>query len=346
MFQDIAIEDLSALRQAGSLVTIDVRSPSEYADATIPGSLNIPLFNDEERAEIGTIYKQVSVQAAKERGLEIASAKLPAFIKEFSQIPGKKAVFCWRGGMRSKTSATVLDLMGIRTYRIEGGYRAYRQWVVSRLEELELTAPAYVLHGNTGTGKTAILRKLQEQSYPVLDIEHLAGHRGSIFGNIGMKSHNQKTFDALFSDELIRLESAPYFLMEAESKRVGKVVLPEKLVAKKEAGKHIWLELPLEARVSNLINDYKPWEHQEACLQSFRLIKSRIHTPIAAEIEWALKHEEYRMAIELLLIHYYDQRYSHSNTSYDLENRSVIKASSVDEAVLAIRELLEGESKK
>ncbi|SEO94512.1 tRNA 2-selenouridine(34) synthase MnmH [Paenibacillus sp. OV219] len=342
MFQDIAIEELSALRQTGSIVTIDVRSPSEYADATIPGSLNIPLFNDEERAEIGTIYKQVSVHAAKERGLEIASAKLPAFIKAFSQIPGKKAVFCWRGGMRSKTSATVLDLMGIRIYRIEGGYRAYRQWVVSRMDEFELAPLAYVLHGNTGTGKTAILRKLQEQSYPVLDIERLAGHRGSIFGNIGLISHNQKTFDAQLSDELIRLESVPYFLMEAESKRVGKIVLPGGLVKKKEEGKHIWLELPLEARVTNLLEEYKPWEHQEACIQSFRLIKSRMHTPIAAEIEWALKHEEYRMAIELLLVHYYDQRYSHSNSAYELDDRIVIKAASVDEAVVEIQQLLGG----
>ncbi|REE94591.1 tRNA 2-selenouridine synthase [Paenibacillus taihuensis] len=344
MFQDIAIEDLSALRQAGSLVTIDVRSPSEYADASIPGSLNIPLFNDEERAEIGTIYKQVSVQAAKERGLEIVSAKLPAFIKTFAQIPGKRAVFCWRGGMRSKTSATVLDLMGIRTYRLEGGYRAYRQWVVSRLEQMELTPPAFVLHGNTGTGKTAILRKLHEHSYPVLDIERLAGHRGSIFGNIGLKSHNQKTFDALMSDELDRLEHAPYFLMEAESKRVGKIVMPDRLVAKKEEGKHIWLELPLEARVTHLLEDYQPWEHQEECLQSFRLIKARIHTPIAAEIEWALQHEEYRMAIELLLVYYYDQRYAHSDTSYDMDNRTVIKAGSVEEAVTEIQQLLGGVS--
>lgn len=342
MFQDIAIEDLTALREAGNLVTIDVRSPSEYADATIPGSLNIPLFNDEERAEIGTIYKQVSVQAAKERGLEIVSAKLPSFIKAFALIPGKKAVFCWRGGMRSRTSATVLDLMGIRTNRIEGGYRAYRQWVVSRLEEFELAPPAWVLHGNTGTGKTAILRKLHELSYPVLDIERLAGHRGSIFGNIGLKAHNQKTFDGLLVDELSRLGQAPYFLMEAESKRVGKVVLPDRLVAKKEEGKHIWLELPLEARVSHLLEDYQPWDHQEACLQSFRLIKARIHTPIAAEIEWALQHEEYRMAIELLLIHYYDQRYAHSDTSYDADNRTVIKAGSVDEAVAEIQQLLGG----
>jgi tRNA 2-selenouridine synthase len=126
LFQDISIEELLELQHKKELVLIDVRSPSEYSDATIPGSLNIPLFNDTERAEIGTLYKQVSVQAAKEKGLEIVSAKLPAFIKTFEQTAGQKTVFCWRGGMRSKTTATVLSLMGIRVYRISGGIRAYR----------------------------------------------------------------------------------------------------------------------------------------------------------------------------------------------------------------------------
>lgn len=151
MFQDIPINELLALKSQGELTVIDVRSPSEYKEATIPGSMNIPFFNDEERAEVGTLYKQVSPQAAKERGLEIVSAKLPAFVKEFSKIEGKKAVFCWRGGMRSKTSATVLSLMGIKALRLEGGYRSYRHWVVEQLESMELKQEAYVLNGNTGS---------------------------------------------------------------------------------------------------------------------------------------------------------------------------------------------------
>ena len=118
MFQDIEVEELLALREQKDITIIDVRSDSEYADSTIPGSLNIPLFDDAERAEVGTIYKQVSVQAAKDKGLELVSAKLPAFIKSFEQIRGPKAVFCWRGGMRSRTTATVLSLMGIRVYRL------------------------------------------------------------------------------------------------------------------------------------------------------------------------------------------------------------------------------------
>jgi tRNA 2-selenouridine synthase len=339
MFHDITLDELSDLRQKKELLTIDVRSPSEFEDATIPGSLNIPLFNDDERAEVGTLYTQVNVQAAKDRGLEIVSAKLPAFIKQFSQIPGNKAVFCWRGGMRSKTVATVLSLMGIHVYRLEGGFRAHRQGVIKALNELVITPQAIVLHGNTGSGKTAILHILKEQGYPILDLEALAGHRGSAFGNIGLKAHNQKKFDALLIDELSAYQHSPYILLEAESKRIGKVVLPDQLVQKKEEGYQIWLDLPIEARVQNILDDYCPWEHQEECMKSFLQIKSRIHIPIAAEIEMSLKSEKYDRAIELLLIHYYDQRYAHSS-SVNSEIRSVVTAISVEEAAKQIEKLI------
>jgi tRNA 2-selenouridine synthase len=340
MFQDLSLDELSELRQKKELVTIDVRSPSEYQDATIPGSLNIPLFDDDERAEIGTLYTQVSAQAAKERGLEIVSAKLPSFIKQFSHIPGKKAVFCWRGGMRSKTTATVLSLMGIHVYRLEGGFRAHRKGVIKALDELIVTPPAIVFHGNTGSGKTTILRILRERGYPVLDFEEMAGHRGSVFGNIGLTPHNQKKFDALLIDELVSKEHSPYLLFEAESKRIGKVVLPDPLVQKKEEGHQIWLELPLAARVQNILNDYRPWDHQDECYKSFLQIKSRIHTPIAAEIEQSLKDEKFDRAVELLLVYYYDQRYAHTSASNISVNKSVVRAQSVDEAVDVIEQLL------
>lgn len=222
MFQDITLEELRVLKNKKQITVIDVRSPSEYKDATLPDSLNIPFFDDEERAEVGTLYKQTSVQAAKERGLEIAAAKLPSFVKEFAAIQGDKAVFCWRGGMRSRTTATVLSLMDIHAYRLIGGYKAYRKWVLDELESYEFKAKPYVIHGNTGTGKTNLLHRLKAQSYPVLDLEGMAGHRGSIFGEIGLHANNQKTFDSLLMEELIKLGDAPYVLFEAESKRLGR----------------------------------------------------------------------------------------------------------------------------
>jgi tRNA 2-selenouridine synthase len=339
LFQDITIEELFMLSKKKEMVLIDVRSPSEFENATIPGSLNIPLFDDAERAEIGTIYKQVSVQAAKERGLEIVSAKLPAFVKSFEQIQGEKAVFCWRGGMRSKTTATVLSLMGIHVYRLAGGFRAYRKWVVDRLESLEFMPYVYVINGNTGTGKTVILQRLREEGYPALDLEEMAGHRGSIFGHIGRKANNQKTFDSLLVTELLNLQDRPYILLEGESKRIGKVVLPDFIVNKKEAGTHLFIQMPVEERVRHIIEDYRPWDHKEEVMEAFKRLKNRIHTPAAKEIETALRQNHYEQAVRLLSEYYYDPRYEHAIKQYEKEP-IVIKAQNIKEAVDAIKEYL------
>jgi tRNA 2-selenouridine synthase len=134
MFQDITVAELLELQAKKEIALIDVRSPSEFKDSTIPGSVNIPLFDDLERAQVGTLYKQESVDAAKDKGLEIVSGKLPAFIKAIDQAgAGRKAVFCWRGGMRSKTSATLASLMGLRMYRVNGGFRFGGDGAASRL---------------------------------------------------------------------------------------------------------------------------------------------------------------------------------------------------------------------
>ncbi|WP_422657408.1 tRNA 2-selenouridine(34) synthase MnmH [Paenibacillus sp. EC2-1] len=340
MFQDISVEELLKLQKDKQFSLIDVRSPSEFKESTIPGSYNIPVFNDEERAEIGTLYKQVSVDAAKERGLEIMSAKLPAFVKEFKQLEGNKVVFCWRGGMRSRTAATVLSLMDVHVYRIHGGIKAYRKLVVDTLNQTRLNAEALVLHGFTGTGKTAILQQLQKEGYPVLDLEGLSGHRGSIFGHIGLNSHNQKTFDSLLFEQLREIGEAPYVLFEAESKRIGKVVLPDFLIEKKEEGLAIVIDMPIEERVTQIMNDYRPAEYKDEYIQAFNRIKDRIHTPIAAEIGRHLSEDRFPEAIHLLLTHYYDPKYDHSSRHYDESKQLVVHVRSTTEGVQAVKELV------
>src|SRR5699024_4547395 len=131
--------------------------------------------------------------------LAIFSKKLPDFIDEFRKIDAQITVFCWRGGMRSKTAMTVLELMGIRSSRISGGIHTYRQWVIARLQE-PITPKLLVLNGYTGSGKTKILHKLMEDGCPVIDLEEMAGHRGSIFGQIGVQPNNQKKFELLVAD--------------------------------------------------------------------------------------------------------------------------------------------------
>lgn len=345
MFQDITLEELRELKNKKRITVIDVRSPSEYKDATLPESLNIPFFDDAERAEVGTLYKQTSVQAAKERGLEIAAAKLPTFVKQFADIEGDKAVFCWRGGMRSRTTATVLSLMDIHAYRLIGGYKAYRKWVLDGLENYEFKPKSYVIHGNTGTGKTELLHRLKVKGHPVLDLEGMAGHRGSIFGQIGLHANNQKTFDSLLFEELILLEDSPYVLFEAESKKIGKVVMPEFLTEQKERGTQIWIEMPMQARVQQILKDYQPKEHKEECISAFRRIKSRIHIPIAAEIERCLQEELFEKAVALLLEYYYDPKYNYTSTQYDDIEKVTFTVNNLDEAEAAVCSFLKDQKR-
>lgn len=339
MFQDITVQELLELQKKGEIKVIDVRSPAEHEEFAIPGSVNIPFFTNEERAEIGTIYKQVSIQAAKERGLEIMAAKLPSFVKQFAAVKGRKAVYCWRGGMRSKTTATVLDLMNIHVYRLQGGIRAYRRWVVETLESFELKPACVVINGYTGSGKTAILRKLAEEGYPVVDLEWMAGHRGSIFGQIGLTPNNQKTFESMLLLKLLEYQDKPYIVMEAESKRIGRCVMPEFLVEGKEKGMQLFLDMPRQERINYIIDDYKPHLYKQACIEAFENIKRRIHTPIAAEIEQHLLLNRFPEAVGLLLDHYYDPRYRHAGIQYSNEP-VVCQASNADDAVRQIKEHL------
>lgn len=340
MFQDISIEELLEQHEAGVIQLIDVRSPGEFAEYTIKDAVNIPFFDDEERREIGTLYKQVSVHSAKQRGLEIISSKLPAFVKRFADVPGRKAVFCWRGGMRSRTTATILSLMDIHVYRLTGGIRAYRQWVVSKLDNFEFKPKCVVISGHTGSGKTEILHRLAKQGYPVIDLEGLAGHRGSIFGGIGLQPNNQKVFETHLLHELLRANEAPFVLIEGESKRIGKAVLPPFLVEAKAQGIQLQIEMPTEERVRNIIRDYDPSHNKDACLAAFRHIQKRIHTPIAAQIEQSLKEDWFEEAVERLLQYYYDPRYDYSGQQYE-QPPILCKAGNVDEAVDQIKAVLQ-----
>lgn len=332
MFRDISLTDLLIAHDKGEHTFVDVRSPKEFKESTIPGSINIPIFNDEERAEVGTIYKKIGADEAKVRGLAIFSGKLPAFIATFNEIETPITVFCWRGGMRSKTAATVLDLMGIHAKRLNGGIRSYRQWVVHELEDKKFLPKLFVLNGFTGSGKTLILKKLYAEGYPVIDLEGMAGHRGSIFGQIGLEPSNQKKFDSLLLKEVSRYENEPFVFIEGESRRIGKVSLPEFLNDKKEKGMQLFINIPIEVRVQNILDDYKPWESSMPFKEAFQMIKKRIHTPIARQIESDLDTGDFASATKLLLEYYYDPKYKHSSEQYTDEQKIQIDAVDVEDA--------------
>lgn len=321
---DISVEELFIKE---NLIPVDVRSPGEFLEGTIPGAVNIPLFGDIERKEIGTIYKQVGPEQAKWRAMEIVSPAIPALlsqIKELNKDGTIPVLFCWRGGMRSKAVATFGEFSGVKAYRIEGGYRAYRQYILEQIPSL-IPDHTVVLHGMTGVGKTEILLKLQERGYPVLDLEGIAAHKGSIFGAIGPsdKSNNQKTFDSLLFSRLFELKGSPFVMVEAESKRIGKVSQPEELLIKKVGGFHFYLDASLLTRVERIYKDYVEPFYQDDwfynfVLGKFEVMQKRIKNPdVKAAIGESLEKKNFKDFIKLLLEYYYDPRYHHKQSEYE-----------------------------
>lgn len=324
---------------------IDVRSPSEYAESTIPGSINVPLFTDAERAQVGTMYKQESVETARSLGLTLFGAKLSSLVEEVQAVSGERtaAVFCWRGGMRSKSVASLLELMGVPVVRLQDGYRAYRQYITEKLSELTPASlpTLLVIHGMTGVGKTMLLHKLQEQGLPVLDLEGFARHRGSVFGGIGLDPANQRQFDSLLWDALYRLRAAPMLLVEAESKRIGRVSMPDGLHDAKLAGINIEVTASLPVRVERTLLQYK-LDDQEVFAAEITHALGRIEKRFSPDLRKRcfahLEARDYKALFAALLAEYYDPRYQHAMLQYE---RPFLKvdAEHLDDAVEEIKRI-------
>lgn len=346
--QEVTVEQL-LLKGYGNLV--DVRSPGEFARESIPGAVNIPLFSDHERAMVGTMYKREGQAAAQWLGMQIVSPKMEALMEAIRQREADQGepptIFCWRGGMRSRAMATFATFAGLRVRRLHGGYRAYRQHVLETIEPYELHVPIYLLHGMTGVGKTELLARLERKGLPVIDLERMAGHRGSVFGHIGKgKPANQKMFDARLFETLRRHQDAPFFVMEAESKRIGNAIVPSFLMQAKEQAVHIQLTAPLEVRVQRIYDEYVTpfsWrsDFTEKVEQAYSSIARRMPTEQAALLREALRVKDYRSAIASLLVYYYDPRYENKQSAYVKQMQYQLEAIDLEETGKKIQSLIE-----
>jgi tRNA 2-selenouridine synthase len=235
----------------------DVRSESEYAHAHIPGALSLPIFTDSERAEIGTMYKQVSKETAIELGFRFFGPKLNEYILKAQSHGIQKdstiLIHCWRGGMRSEAMAWVMNFYGFQALTLEGGYKAYRNHVLSTFERL---LPAFVIGGYTGSGKTEILHELHSMHEPIIDLEGIAYHRGSSFGSIGCP---EQTSQEYFENRLAMSypsESIDHLWIEDESRKIGKNIVPQTLHGIIRSSPIIFLDIPREARLNWLVEQY------------------------------------------------------------------------------------------
>jgi len=227
-----ATELLARLDEFGAI--IDVRSPSEFTDDRVPGALNWPVLDDAERAQIGTQYAQVSPFAAKKFGAVLVARNIAAHVeREVLDKPKdwRPLVYCWRGGTRSGALASVLDHIGFRVHRLEGGYQAYRRAVLDTLESLPQRYRYRVICGTTGSGKSRLLRQLQAAGAQVLDLEALANHRGSVLGLVpGERQPGQKQFESRVWDALRRFDPKRPVFVESESRKVGDLRVPPALI--------------------------------------------------------------------------------------------------------------------
>lgn len=270
----------AAARQDSTLVTvaqlaqfdevIDVRSEAEFAEDHVPGAVNCPVLHNTERARIGTIYKQVSAFDAKKIGAALVSRNIARHLEaSFADRPRswRPLVYCWRGGSRSGALAHVLQQVGWRVGRLDGGYKAYRRAVIVDLHERPSQFQWRVICGLTGSGKSRLLRALAECGPQVLDLEALAAHRGSVLGNLpDAPQPSQKMFESLVWAGLRKFDTARPVWVEAESKKIGGVRVPETLIAAMWNGECIRLEAPVTLRVAMLTEEYQHFVADPALL--------------------------------------------------------------------------------
>jgi len=330
----IKIEEF--LRLALQIPVLDVRSPGEYNHANIPGAYNLPLFTDEERKIVGTAYIQEGREKAIKIGLDYFGGKMRKMVEEVEEIVStckskisndspcavnSVLVHCWRGGMRSAGVAWLLDLYGFKVYTLSGGYKSFRNWV---LQQFKKRYPLLVLGGYTGSGKTQILQELLKAGHPVIDLEGIAGHKGSAFGGLGEpKQPTQEMFENKLALALHSLsdEKDGYIWIEDESQRIGSVNLPNELHKNMQQSPVYFLDIPFEQRLNYITEEYGKFKKEELVAAIMRIQKRLGGLNTKNAINYLLE-DDFKGSFGILL-NYYDKYYERSLTERNNKGRLV-----------------------
>jgi tRNA 2-selenouridine synthase len=302
------------LRAPGIL--LDVRSPAEFAQGHIPGALSFPLFNDDERSQVGICYKQQGRNAAVELGFAIAGPKFAGFIAQARKMEGDRPIrlHCWRGGMRSEAVAWVLETAGMEVSLLVGGYKVFRNWALS---QFYISKPIAILGGMTGTGKTDALVALAAQGVQVLDLEKLASHRGSSYGGIGLPPQpSTEQFENFIAVDWSKFHPQQTVWIEAESKRIGTCRVPEALFQQMEQAPVIEITRSRAERLAKLVQLYGAMDVAELIAATER-IRKRLGGLKTQQVVDLLHQNQIGEAFDVVL-DYYDKAYT-----YDLQRRKV-----------------------
>lgn len=349
MINKVSIEDI--LKMKNTLI-IDVRSPGEYEDGSVYEAINMPILGDDERALVGTVYRQECKDKAIKMGIEYASKKLSdiydllkIYAKEYDNI----VFVCFRGGMRSKSVCSFANMMGIKNvFQLDGGYKAYRNFVVDFLNHDILEYDFIMLHGLTGVGKTHILEKLAKRKSSILNLEELASNSGSVFGNImyNKKLPTQKNFDSAIFHALYGLEDKRVYV-ESESKRIGNVIIVNSIFDKIMSDMHILIKTNIDNRVKNIKLDYINGikENDEKLKEAIEHLRKRLGNKKIEELLFQIDNKEYEKVIKYLVFDYYDPLYKYSIDKFDNYHLEVYYED-MNEAVDEIIKFVDNSTKK
>ena len=345
-----AAEVLSCLHDYDSI--IDVRSESEFALDHLPGAINCPVLNDDERQEVGTLYKRTGAFEAKKIGAALVAHNIAVHLKQtFANKPRdwKPLIYCWRGGNRSGAMAHILAKIGWPAIQLEGGYREYRRHVLDQLDIVPLALTFRVICGTTGSGKSRLLTSLAKEGAQVLDLEQLAEHRGSVLGGLpNADQPSQKMFESRIWQTLRGFTSARSVFVESESRKIGNLRVPEKLMEKMRASECIHLQTSTANRVALLIEDYPHLVTNAEMLmgQLEHLLALHGHEKIRAWRTLAEAGQMAQLVEELLRVHY-DPAYLRSIEknfgAYARAQSLVLESISSAAFDSATRQLLDGE---
>ena len=298
------------LKEAGKRVILDVRSPAEYEKGHIPGAHSFPLFTDEERAVVGTLYSKSGREAAYFAGLDIVGPKMSAFVKKALRLAPKHKllIHCWRGGMRSASMAWLLQSAGFDVMLLEGGYKKYRSYI---RESFNIPVKMLVLSGMTGCGKTDILHEIRKQGAQMLDLEGVANHKGSDFGHLGQNPQpSTEQFENDLADIWRTFDFSKPVWIEDESRNVGGVSIPDPLYALMTKATVIRIDFPKEYRIKRLVTEYAGIDDAEIASSLQKIKEALGHKKVQDLLELLTGQQYYDFADRIL--DYYDESYDYS----------------------------------
>ncbi len=307
------------LAASGSMPVVDVRSPAEFLQGHIPGAINIPLFTDQERAEVGTLYVHSGRDHAILRGLDIILPKTRMVLNTFRKHTQTKSLrmYCWRGGMRSLNMAWMFATNGYQVSLLNGGYKAYRKYIRNRLDE---KAKVIILGGFTGSGKTEVLNFLSEINEQVIDLEKLASHKGSAFGGLGLPDQpTNEQFENNLFEIWQQLDKQRFIWMEDESRMIGRITMPDPVIKKILKAPLIILDVPKEIRIRRLVNEYAGIDDR-LLSEAVMKIETRLGKPRAKEALVSIQEKDYS-AVANQVLSYYDETYSYSVNRRESQSR-------------------------